>query len=208
MTVDYNFIFLYLFLHQNISFFRAGTMSDLFPLPQSWGQCQANSMYSLHTWKKWMKATGVVGSGACEIRVSHEGSGVSLLELIRCNKTTQGGGNELWKWTFIMKLMNPLVFTPDSLTISSVFLKNILCILFSLFETLLSIFSLWNQGTGREMTFSLPRSIWSPQQELTLIAFLEALSFCCSERLLSKAKGPGTSLIPFPQYMNRSPLFN
>ena len=55
--------------------------------------------------------------------------------------------------------------------------------LFNLFKTF------WDQGTGREMTFSLPRSIWSPQQELTLITFLEALSFCCLERLLSKAKG-------------------
>ena len=129
-------------------------------------------------------------------RKSHRGSGVSLLKMIIINKATRCGDSVVNYWVDECIWFYPRIASLFPLKVSCV--SSPIC-----FK--LSIFSLWTQGTGREMAFSLPRSIWSPQQDLTLITFLEALSFCW-ERLLWKSKRPGTSLIPISQYTNRSPL--
>lgn len=103
-----------------------------------------------------------VESIAAEVRVSWEGPGVSWLSRTATHLET--GSGAMWKWINSSGwrtdriclsqdglLWKPLVYIPGCLKLS---------FLYFLSEV---------KGQARKMTFSLARSIWSSQQELTLI---------------------------------------
>lgn len=113
------------------------------------------------------------------------------------------GGGVTWKWTFITELRNAFLLPRDGLPLVC-FPWKYLCTPFSLFETLLSIVPLCDRGTGREMAFSWPRWVGSPQQERTL-ATSWRLSLSAAQKDDCQRQRARNLTDSLPQCMNRPP---
>lgn len=146
----------------------------------------------------------MVGSAAWDVRMSQGGSGVSLLKKIIINQVAQCGGKVAWKWTSIIESMNVFVFTlgwpyclPRGLSCvsSSVCLKRPI-----FFSETKGQAEKWHFLSQDQFEVLSRSSHESPSQRLFLSAAQK------DDCRLSKAKGPGMSLSPFLQDVNRTPL--
>lgn len=131
-----------------------------------------------------------VESIAAEVRVSREGPGVSWLSRTATHLETESGA--MWKWINSSGWRtDPHMFVPGWSSLKTS------CVYYRLFETFLSVFSIWSQRTSKKNDIFFGKINLKFSAGAHINHYLRG----CLERPLSLAKGPGTPLIPSPSYI-------
>lgn len=153
--------------------------------------------------KKWIKVTRVVGSTACEMRVSRGGSGVPMVKDDNKQRAAWSGGGVTWKWTFITEPRNAFLLPQDGLALVSASLENICVLLQCVWNSPFHSSSLRQRDRQRNGIL-LAKVGGKSSAGAHINHLLEALPFCCSERRLSKAKGQESHWFPPTVYEQAS----